>query len=277
MPALMARVGRPSHSEIEEFRAAGMDSVRVHVLTEAERAKVEAALASLPPLHKDALLSHLHQLAFVDGIPGEGTGLTSPAVQNGMFDMTFRASLIDEALPTFLTTKEKRVFADDGSGVTVTVTGTGANALTYVLLHESAHVLDGGCAINKTLPNAYDMGIWTEQHQMTAEISHNPATQTYFHQGQKLPLSQAANTYDALAKTPFVSLYATAAATEDFAELIAWRELQQQYGGSLKIEVDDPRSGQKRSWTPLSFPLVKERFSRIDALEALDTGCPKAV
>ena len=45
-------------------------------------------------------------------------------------------------------------FSDKGSQIKVVVTGTGADALTYVLLHESSHVLDGACGIVKGFPNA---------------------------------------------------------------------------------------------------------------------------
>jgi len=112
--ALMERVGQPSKSAIDEFKKAGMEGP--HVLTGAERARVEAALASLPTLNTHVLGKKLHFLAFVDGIPGEGTGLTSQDLKTGLYDITLRASVLDEPLSTFLTNKEKRVFTDDGSG-----------------------------------------------------------------------------------------------------------------------------------------------------------------
>ena len=59
-------------------------------------------------------------------------------------------------LSTFLTTKEQRVFRDDGSGNTVAVMGTGTDAVTYVLLHESTHVADFVCGMTKHPEN----GIW---------------------------------------------------------------------------------------------------------------------
>jgi hypothetical protein len=122
---LMSHVGPPSEKAIDEFRSAGMEEIRPHTLTALERAKLESALASLPTLSKQVLEKKLHHLAFVDGIPGEGTGLTSPAAKTGLYDITLRASIVDEPLSTFLTLKERRVFTDDGSGTTVTVRGTG--------------------------------------------------------------------------------------------------------------------------------------------------------
>jgi hypothetical protein len=271
---LMGRVGHPTELAIREFRKAGMEDVRPHTLTKTEYARVQAALESLPLLNRDALDKHLHQLAFVDGIPGEGTGLTSPAAQEGQYDITFRASLIDESLSTFLTTKERRVFTDDGSGVNLTVTGTGADALTYVLLHESSHVLDAACGIIKTFPNAFDKDIWTAPHVMVPKLAQALSTQTSFHGGSRVALNRAPDVYDSLSKTPFVSLYATSSAREDFAELVAWRELQKQQGGTLTIEVKNSRSNTDRIWHPLSFPAVQERFPEVDRLQSLEHGCP---
>ena len=67
-------------------------------------------------------------------------GLPLPVANTGLYDITLRASILNEPLSTFLTTKERRIFTDDGSGITVTVEGTGADALTYVLLHESTRM-----------------------------------------------------------------------------------------------------------------------------------------
>jgi hypothetical protein len=271
---LIDRLGQPPEQVMTAFKDAGMKDVRPHVLTDAERTKVQASLDSLPPLNKDALTKHLHQLAFVDGIPGEGTGLTSPAASKGQFDITLRASIIDESLSAFLTTKERRVFTDDGSGNTVTIRGTGTNALTYVLLHESTHVLDRACGITADFPNSFDSTIWKSARELTSTLKSELASQTYFRGSARLPIERATDLYNSLSKTPFVSLYATASANEDFAELVAWRELQQQHRATLTITVKSPTGGDVREWQPFTFPEVQKRFVQVDNLEHLRHGCP---
>jgi hypothetical protein len=79
--ALMERVGEPTADDITTFKKAGMQDVTPHILTGEERMAVEAALASLPSLKKHVLQHNLNKLAFVDGIPGEGTGFTSPSAR----------------------------------------------------------------------------------------------------------------------------------------------------------------------------------------------------
>ena len=271
--ALMARVGPPSQEALDEFKNAGMEDVRPHLLTTPERAKVEAALASLPALNRQVLEKKLHYLAFVDGIPGEGTGLTSPVAKTGLYDITLRASILDEPLSTFLTTKERRVFTDDGSGITVTVNGIGTDALTYVLLHESTHVVDKSCGITTEPRSPFTAGIWTSQKEMVPPLASSIAATTYFRGGRPLGEGQAATIYDALAKTPFVSLYATASDQEDFAELVAWHEILKQHHGNLVIAVNDARGKILRRWEPLTFPEVQNRFADVDKLLASPAPC----
>ena len=210
LAALMARVGAPSPMAVDEFKKAGMEEVRLHVLTAAERAKVQSVLASLPELNRRALEKRLHSLAFVDGIPGEGTGLTSPVGKTGLYDITLRASILDEPLSTFLTIKEQRIFREDGSGTALTVTGTGTDAVTYVLLHESTHVTDFVCGITKHPQRGFGAGVWASQKAMVPRLANSIAAKTYFRGGPKVPFGQATTLYDALAQTPFVSIYSTA-------------------------------------------------------------------
>jgi hypothetical protein len=263
---LMTRVGPASDVALKEFKKAGMEEIKPHSLTAAERAKMEAVLASLPTLTRHVLEKKLHSLAFVDGVPGEGTGLTSESAKTGLYDITLRASILDESLSTFLTTKEKRVFTADGSGLTVAVEGTGTDALTYVLLHESTHVVDKSCRITMAPHSRITQGIWAGPHDMVPEVASSPAAATYFRGGQPLGIGRAATVYDALAQTPFVSLYATASEQEDFAELVAWREVMKQHGGNLVIEVNNARGETVRRWEPLTFPEVQKRFADVDEI-----------
>jgi hypothetical protein len=271
--ALMARVGPPSHLAIKEFKNAGTEAVKPHTLTPSERAQVESVLASLPRLNRRVLEKKLHYLAFVDGIPGAGTGLTSQDAKTGLYDITLRANILDEPLSTFLTNKERRVFTDDGSGLTVTVTGTGTDALTYVLLHESTHVMDKNCGITEDPRSRFTADIWASQKSMVPQLASSAAATTVFREGHPLGVGQSTTVYGALAQTPFVSLYATASAMEDLAELVAWREVLIQHQGNLVIEVNDASGKTLRRWEPLIFPGVQKRFEDVDELLASPATC----
>ncbi len=271
--SLMTRVGPPSQMAVDEFTKAGMEDVKPHLLTASERARVEDALASLPAPNRYVLEKKLHYLAFVDGIPGEGTGLTSPAANTGLYDITLRASILDESLSTFLTAKEHRVFTEDGSGITVTIKATGTDALTYVLLHESTHVMDKSCGITTEPHSPFTVGIWTSQKEMVPALASSVAATTYFRGGRPLGAGHAVTVYDALAQTPFVSLYATATDQEDFAELVTWRDILKQHHGNLIIAVNDARGKTLRRLQPLTFPEVQKRFADVDKLLASPEPC----
>ena len=270
---LMARVGSPSKVALRAYKMVGTQDVKSHTLTDSERAEVAAALASLPTLNRQILEKNLHHLAFLDGIPGEGTALTSPATKKGFYDITIRASVLKESLSTFLTTKEHRVFTADGSGITVSVEGSGVDALTYLLLHESTHVLDYSCNITTEPHSRFVEGIWTDTHTMVPQLASSAAATTYFHQGRPLSFGKAVTVYDSLAQNPFVSLYATASEREDLAELVAWREIMTRHDGNLRIEVSDSQGNILRRWEPLTFPGVKERFAEVDELLASKEYC----
>jgi hypothetical protein len=89
----------------------------------------------------------LEFLAFVDGIPGEGTGLTHPNSQLGHFNITIRAGLIDEPHYDFLATKEIRIFTKNSEVGAVAILDGRTDTLYYVLLHESTRVVDAACKV----------------------------------------------------------------------------------------------------------------------------------
>jgi hypothetical protein len=81
-------------------------------------------------------------------------------------------------------------------------------------------------------------------------------------------MSEAIAVYNALTRSPFVSLYATASASEDFAELVAWHEILRQHDGDLVIEIDDVHGRALQCYKPLWHPEVTQRFSAVDRLLA---------
>lgn len=265
--SIIAKLGAPSEEAKKKFADAGMRSVHAHTLTLTERVDVERAIASLPVLHRQVLSEHLHSLSFVDGIPGEGTGLTSRNGTSDSYDITLRASLIHESLSDFLTTKEQRVFRNPARGI-VTVRGKGVSALTYVLLHESTHVVDATLGLTRDLEPPLVNGAWTARVDPVARFASEPALKTPFRGAEPLPESDAMSVYRSLSRTPFVSLYSTASSSEDLAELISWYVIATRHRGSLTIDVRSEGGRLVETFEPLRFPGVRARFPGIEALLA---------
>lgn len=269
--SLASRIAPPDRAVIERFEAAGMRAIRPHVLTPAELAQVEQALARLPALHRRVLDTHLRHLSFVDGVPGQGTALTSQVGDSARFDITLRASALHETLAHFLTTKERRLFEADASGHTVTIEADGADALTYLLLHEATHVLDMSMTLTERQGNAFGNGIWlapTAQGRipLAPGLAASPAAATRFRGAGPIAASRARTHYDALAQTPFVSFYATAAPGEDLAELVAWQVISRRHGHTLSIAVHDADGVLLERYEPMRFPAVEARLPLVERL-----------
>jgi hypothetical protein len=106
-------------------------------------------------------------------------------------------------------------------------------------------------------------GIWKDAHTLDAPWGRGPLNETYFRTHKPLDIQNAVAVYDALSSGPFVSLYATAASAEDFAELVAWDEVHHM-NGNLVIELTDRHGAVLKQWEPLTFPGVAKRFEDVD-------------
>ena len=268
---LHTRTAPPAPDVVDAFSQMAGKTATAYQPNAAELQRLAQALASLPPLHRYMLEHHLRHLSFV-ATDGRGTGLTA-AVGDGdypLFDITLRAGILDETLSDFLTAKERQLFLDDGSGTMVSVNASG-DALPYVLLHEASHVVDHVLGLSSELAPELARGIWIDRRGLSAPWSEQAIAGTPYRGGEAMPARQAVALYEALSHTPFPSLYATAAAPEDFAELVAWRELSLASPTStLEFVVQDSQGHQLYSVKPLQSGAVRQRM---DALADLLVRC----
>ena len=263
------RIGAPDPEVIDIFKAAGAQDPAVHALTEEERALVSAALARLPSLHRGVLRRHLRRLSFLDFTSGAGSALTSrvgPGMASVEFDITLRASILGESLTSFLNTKEARLFAEDGSGFSVAFDAGGADALTYVLLHEASHVVDQVLGITSDEDGVFRSGIWADLRALEMPYASSLIAETPFRGAPAIPLREAEAHYRALSESPFVSFYATAAAVEDFAEVFAWQQLGERFGQRLTLSIRDRAGAVVFSYEPLEAPRVRSRLEHAEKL-----------
>lgn len=277
--SLRSRVGPPDALVMEIFRDAGGSEITPHALTEQEWAVVDSALGKLPPLHRRVLQGHLRRLSFVDLKPGAGNALTSRADPDGKgdaFDITLRASLLHETLTDFLTAKDAGLFEDDGSGYRVRFNAGRADALTYVLLHEATHVVDQVLGLTADADGPVRKALWIGSRDLAEPYASSLAAKTRFRGSSRIPVHQAANYYRALARTPFVSFYATAAASEDLAELAAWRQLSR-HGQKLSVTVVDATGRRVFRYEPLKSASVRRRLAMLDALGLFRSDWPDQI
>ncbi|MCF6371356.1 hypothetical protein [Rhizobium halophilum] len=221
-------------------------------------------------MHKSVLIKHLRRLSFVNAPSSLGSALTSRVEVDGgesQFDITFSSGLLSERLTEFLNRKEKNIFRADESGNQVYIHAGRSSVFTYILLHETTHVVDLVLGSSSQGFHALHEGVWKDgATSLEALYDIKPLQRILWRGGRRLPLAEAPAVYEALGMTPFVSLYAATAAGEDVAETVAWYELATHYDLDLRIEVRDKHDTLLIALEPLKSPLVRARFTAIKQL-----------
>ena len=271
---LKARIAPPHDETVEAYRQSGAVNASAHTLTEREWTRVERALADLPPLHRDFLERRLARLSFIDAPSSAGTALTrayeGPDGQS-LFAITLRADVLDKSLSDFLAEKESMLFTEDGSGYSVRFSAGDVPALSYLLLHEATHVVDRSLGISKDVRPF--SALWVDYLDLAAPSATGPLGVTLYRRGQPIPLAESPALYTALGASPFVSLYATASAGEDLAELAAWSHLSR-LNIPLTVEVRDATGRAVVTVEPLKSPAVQARFAVADTVLARAAARP---
>lgn len=181
-------------------------------------------------------------------------------------------AVVTESLSDFLTTKERRVFQGRMSG-DVVVRGSGVSALTYVFLHEATHVVDAVLGLTRDTSGPLERGVWIGHRAPEARYSTELALKTPFRGMPPLATSDADNVYRSLSRTPFVSLYSTASASEDLAELVSWYIVRSRHRGKLVVIVSTSSGCIIEKFEPMNFPLVRARDADVERL--LSKGLPR--
>ncbi|WP_229215290.1 hypothetical protein [Dyadobacter bucti] len=265
------RIQIAPESVFKSFREAGMKPVN-HALTPTEKDKVTHAFTLLPPLHQRILKQHLQSISFMDNMPN--TALTSPVDTAGatkMFNITFRASLFDENISQWATWKENTCFKQEAdSNYSVRVEGGKMDGIVYVLLHEATHIIDVVTNITPhqteakaaMQPTAFTKDIWRLMNVPAEPYIDSLLEQTRFRSGKPVPISLAPGVYSRLSKTPFPSLYAMAAWSEDIAELATIYHLTTKLKQPFYIVVTQNNMELAR-FEPMKNALVRQRLDQL--------------
>ncbi|MCF2489297.1 hypothetical protein [Dyadobacter sp. CY347] len=265
------RVKIAPESVFKMFREAGMQPVN-RKLTPAENEKVRNAFALLPPLHQRILKAHLHSISFMDNMPN--TALTSPLDSSTgpkMYNITFRASLLNENISEWATWKENSCFTTGAdSSYKLRVEGGKMDAIIYVLMHEATHIVDLVTEITPhpddrnavVEPTPFTKNIWRKMN-LPAEAYMDPLLeQTRFRSGKPISITQAPEVYAKLSQTPFPSLYAMAAWSEDIAELATIYHLTTKMNQPFQIVVTRNNT-ELTKFEPMKNTLVRQRLAQV--------------
>ncbi len=262
------RVSVAPESVFRMFKEAGMNPSD-HELTAIEKAKVEKAFAALPPLHRRILKGHLHSISFMDNMPN--TALASPVETQDstkMYNITFRAGILHETASEWATWKESTCFdQSENLGYEIRVEAGDLDAILYVLLHETTHVVDAVLKITPQIedkealvkPTPYTKNIWRKMNVPTNNSTNPLLEKTRFRSGDKVSVTLAPDVYRQLSGTPFASLYGMASWFEDIAELESIYHLTKKLNQPFRVIVKKDNNELFR-FEPMENRLVKKRF-----------------
>lgn len=255
----------------KKFTDAGMAPTN-HVLTEAEKDKVDKAFLLLPPLHKKILKEHLHSISFMYNMPN--TALTSPVESEDTikkFNITFRAGILNETISDWATWKEKSLYDSSANpSFEIQIDAGNFDAFVYVLLHEATHIVDAVLQLTPhvedvdsvMVPTPYTKNIWRFFNIPEDKFMNPLLEKTRFRSGKIQPISSAPEIYSALKKTPFASLYGMASCYEDIAELISIYHLTNKLNQPFVIYVKE-NGTIKSKFEPMKNKLVKGRLQQL--------------
>jgi hypothetical protein len=247
---LTQRVERTPDDVIKKFRKAGMSPTE-HQLTKEEKNIVASAFAALPPLHQRVLKQHLKSISFLDNMPN--TALTSPITDKenvNLYHITFRAGILHQTISDWVTEKERKCFIADPS-ISISVQAGLLSALTYVLMHEGTHVVDGSIHLISVdtvagkphmtaFARDFSKGVWSNINSHSWPFRDSLVVKSIFRPGGRRYLpSEARQVYGELIRTPFVSLYSTASWHEDLAELFTLYHLTKVFKQPFRIQIEN--------------------------------------
>jgi hypothetical protein len=245
--SLEERVSAAPETLLKRFREDLNVKVTSHVVTPAERMILANTLAQLTPLQHQVLQNRLHAIYFIDGLPNNA--LTFPdggSTAQTMYSMAIRAGALHETVSDLVTRKERTLFDSAGSKISVTVDGGTLNAMVYVLLHETTHIVD--FAVNATPDAEYPdgkhslvNGIWRNDRTPVDQYRLPILMSIFWRTRRAMPAARAADLYDALGRTPFISAYASCDSHDDLAELVAWTELTSRLHQPYRILISKGR------------------------------------
>lgn len=269
--ALIQRCGDTPDNALAIFRDAGM-SPKPFTLDEQDQQKLIEAISILPPLHQSVLKQRLRRISLVTDMPNTAlTSAVNPEDSHCLFDITIRAEILKQSAAEWIAEKESSCFNTANSSFSLRADVGNITAIQYVFLHEATHVVDAALEITPSLrptpggvprENAtpFSASVWEDARNPVGRYKDEGLMAIRFRPGGKVQdASKMKNLYEALGRTPFVSLYGSAARTEDLAEYLTVYHLTQKLHQPFQISVHDGEA-EVHSHVPMASEITRSRF-----------------
>jgi hypothetical protein len=236
----------------------------------------------LPAANRRVMQESLVRIYFIRNFVGAGmTDFVLSGDRRVYAVLYLNPAVFTKGISEWLTFRENSFFSPDASGTRVEIDcGAQYTALMYVLLHESAHVVDyvhpvtpfvdrgfaeaQGLSGRKT---PFVAGVWEDYDVLARDfdITENRDLHAYGMAPPAIGASQMRALYDKIFRSPLVSGYAATNWAEDFADSVAFyhltRELKQPY--TVTISEHGKVVSVHR---PMESPQVQRRWKIIEGV-----------
>ncbi|MCF6208155.1 MAG: hypothetical protein L3J61_02050 [Ghiorsea sp.] len=220
------------------------ETYKAYLPTPAEKELLKQSFNTLPPQWKNILNHKLTRIFFVENLIGAGITdwVINRETGEQFYTIMLNPRLFHTAAKTWLEYRANSMFSHGDYRITY-ANIPHVSALTYALLHETAHIIDFEKRITPVVdplidqykpinltPTPFTQNIWQDYTQPTQNYDFPYRNKLNAYQlsvkrgvidNQKLP-----EIFASLTKRPFVSLYACLSWAEDYADFAAFHYLQ---------------------------------------------------
>jgi hypothetical protein len=205
-----------------------------------EQLALQQAFNNLPSLNRSVCEKRLLGIYFINNFTGNGLSEWVTDGKGNIYAvMVLNSSVLRMTISELLTAKEKTCFINDDPAIDIRInTGSRFSGLSYILLHESTHVVDYVQAITPYVDNSsrdhfkkrpsstiFTQAIWAAYDKPSMALYFTGNVFFYGIKAPQLHISHAADVYKELGTSPFPSLYASQSWAEDLAELLTFYHL----------------------------------------------------
>ena len=250
-----SRMGLMPDKVVDLYRQIdGRPDYAAYMPTPKEKVLFMKYLRLMPPAVERIFRERCVGLYFVTNLIGNG--FTSWVLdENGKmyFTMALNPAAFTQSLSATLTERESSCFIP-GNGWKISVdAGSEYKGMAYAVFHEGAHAVDYIIGITPLVDPGIPEGfrtkgrlkaefetIWAEYGKPLPRYDYKLRDQLTFYGlggGPRIAFKDAAQLYDSLRDSPFISLYGSKAWAEDFAELSAFRLITQKMRQPYKISL----------------------------------------
>jgi hypothetical protein len=245
-----------------------------------EMDSIRENLDILPSSYKSVLSARLLGIYFINNLLGSGIADYVLDENDEVYAiLILNPEVLKHGISDWLSYREATLYTDDAPldrRISVRINcGSKYTGLTYVLMHETSHIMDYVQHYTPYVENDMKLlGIKAEQTPFTSPLwkdysllkSENDFPLRdglhFYGMGSKTHIAKAAELYKYLAKTRFASLYGSRSWAEDFAEYMTWYWLTKVQNQPYEIQVF--KDGKLEfNYQPMSTRQVLQRASEI--------------